>query len=84
MPEAAPAPRLQAEFARRAHETPSLRRAHRAHMASAALGAACFALEDAFPTAPFIHTAWHLLSAVGVATTGALVADCEARPRKQG
>ncbi len=53
-------------------------------MATAALGAACFALEDAFPTLPFIHTTWHLLSAVGVAATGALVADCEAYPRKQG
>ena len=74
----------QAEFARRAHANPALRRAHRAHVATAALGAACFALEDAFPTLPFIHTTWHLLSAVGVATTGALVADCEARPRKQG
>ncbi len=79
-----PRRRAQAEFARRAQERASLRPAHRAHVATAALGAACFALEDAFPTLPFIHTTWHLLSAVGVAATGALVADCEAYPRKQG
>lgn len=69
----------QVEFWRRAKGNPELRQAHRLHVASAALGAACFAVEDVYPTLPLIHSVWHGLSAVAVHTTNALLRDADRR-----
>ena len=73
------APLAQVEFWRQARANPELRGAHRLHVASAAVGAACFGAEYLFPTAPLIHSAWHGLSAVALHTSNALVRDADRR-----
>lgn len=70
---------VQVEFWKRAKSNPELRQPHRLHVASAALGAACFAVEDMYPTLPLIHSVWHGLSAVAVHTTNALLRDADRR-----
>lgn len=70
---------MQVEFWKQARVNPQLRQAHRLHVASGALGAACFVLEDFKPTLPLIHTMWHCLSAVALHTTNNLVADADRR-----
>jgi hypothetical protein len=68
----------QLEFRRRAKRKPALLRLQRRHMRAAAAGGICFVLEEAFPRLPLIHSAWHVLSAYGVASTNHLLADVEA------
>lgn len=70
---------LQLEFLKQARKNPGLRPAHRVHMGSTVLGAACFILEDFRPTLPLIHSVWHGLSAVALHTTNTLVADADRR-----
>ncbi len=67
----------QADFLRRAQRRPHLRRAHRAHLVASALGGAAFVGEEFAPRLPLIHTAWHLLSAAGIAASGAFLEDIE-------
>lgn len=68
----------EADFLRRARQRPVLRRSHTLHIAASAAGGAAFIGEEVSPKMPLIHTAWHLLSAAGVAATGAFLADLEA------
>ena len=67
----------QVDFLRRARLRPGLRRPHAAHCLAGALGGAAFVGEEFAPRAPLIHTAWHLLSAAGLAANGAFVEDAE-------
>jgi hypothetical protein len=69
----------QVEFWRQAQANPELRGPHRLHVASAAVGAACFGAEYLYPTAPLIHSVWHGLSAVALHTSNALVRDADRR-----
>mmetsp|Transcript_1779 Transcript_1779/g.5168 ORF Transcript_1779/g.5168 Transcript_1779/m.5168 type:complete len:295 (+) Transcript_1779:234-1118(+) len=68
---------VEADFLRRAIRRPELRRAHRLHMGASLLGGAAFVGEEFFPKAPLIHTAWHLMSAVGLAATGCFLDDID-------
>lgn len=47
--------------------------AHDMHKMSSLLGAALFIADDALPQTPFLHAAWHLAAAVGVATCNKLL-----------
>lgn len=49
------------------------------HNAAAVSGISVFALEDRYPKAPLLHSTWHLLSCVALATTNGLLADVERR-----
>lgn len=59
---------MEATFARRAHNEPKLRKAHSLHTLSSVLGSALFVADDVLPNTPYIHAAWHLAAALGVAT----------------
>lgn len=54
-----------------------LRRAHALHAGAVGIGTTCFFLEDLMPHVPGLHSAWHCLSAVALATTGDLLKDVE-------
>jgi hypothetical protein len=69
---------MELRFLQRAHANPSLRPAQRLHAATCLLGLGAFALEEAFPRLPLVHSAWHVLSATAVATVNNLLADVEA------
>lgn len=64
---------MEVAFARRALKDPNLKMAHNMHKMSSLLGAALFIADDAFPQTPFLHAAWHLAAAVGVATCNKLL-----------
>jgi uncharacterized membrane protein YgcG len=70
---------MESEFRARARVDPAVRAKERAHLATSAVGVACFFLEDLRPSTPFVHSAWHVLSAASVATTEALVEGAEDR-----
>jgi len=72
---------MEFEFGRRASRKPALRRAFYKHIASAAVGTACFFLEDSTVVdIPLVHAAWHCLSAYATATTNVLLQDVEKDP----
>lgn len=56
----------EAKLYRRAQLFPELRSVHRRHVATSALGGACFAAEEFWPKAPLIHASWHIMSAAGL------------------
>lgn len=58
----------QAEFSQRVKNEPQLRRAHSLHKLSSVLGGVLFVADDVMPQTPYIHAAWHLAAALGVAT----------------
>ncbi|GAB2279981.1 hypothetical protein Dimus_014618 [Dionaea muscipula] len=64
---------MEVAFAKRAMENPELRMSHKMHKLSWLLGGILFVAEDMLPTTPFIHAAWHLAAAVGVATCNKLL-----------
>ncbi|KAK1390072.1 Cytosolic fe-s cluster assembly factor nar1 [Heracleum sosnowskyi] len=64
---------MEVAFARRALKDPNLKMAHNMHKMSSLLGAALFIADDALPQTPFLHAAWHLAAAVGVATCNKLL-----------
>lgn len=57
----------------------SIAAAHRLHVLSGALAVAAFFAEDLWPRLPFVHSTWHVLSALAMAATEPLVDDAEAR-----
>lgn len=63
-------PYPQATFAQRVRNEPSLRKAYDAHRLASAVGAALFIADS---NIPYVHAAWHLAAALGVATSAALV-----------
>jgi len=63
----------QATFALRTLENPQLREAHKWHAASSLLGGALFVADGFFPDTPYIHAAWHVAAAFGVATLKAVL-----------
>lgn len=65
----------QAQFALKTRMNPDLRKVHSLHAASSILGGALFVANDFFPDTPYVHAAWHLAAAVGVATLGAMLDD---------
>lgn len=69
----------EVEFARGAIHEPDLRAPWRAHVLASALGLTAWCLEDVDPSLPFMHCAWHVLSAVGMGATEPLVARAEER-----
>lgn len=71
---------MEFEFGRRASQKPELRRTFYKHVASAAVGTACFFLEDSQIDIPLVHAAWHCLSAYATATTNVLLQDVEKDP----
>lgn len=71
---------MEFEFGRRASQKPELRKAFYKHVASAAVGTACFFLEDSPIDVPLVHAAWHCLSAYATATTNVLLQDVENDP----
>jgi hypothetical protein len=75
---------METKYWKRAQANPGLRGHHRMHLANVALGASCFACEDLFPHWPIIHSVWHCLSAVSVASTNYLMADLEKVRSQQG
>lgn len=68
---------MEYKFLQRSHKNPKLRNAQLLHSACVAVGLAAFALEEFKPDMPLVHTAWHCLSATGVATINVLLADVE-------
>jgi hypothetical protein len=70
---------MEYEFRARARTDPAVRAKERVHLATSAVGVACFFLEDLRPSTPFVHSLWHVLSAASVATTEALVEGAEDR-----
>lgn len=58
---------------------PSIAAAHRLHVLSGALAVAAFFAEDLWPRLPFVHSTWHVLSALAMSATEPLVDDAEAR-----
>lgn len=64
---------MEVTFAKRVVSEPELRKAHHLHKASSVVGAAFFIADDLFPTTPYLHAAWHLAAAVGVATCNKLL-----------
>uniref|UniRef100_A0A164SQ26 Uncharacterized protein n=1 Tax=Daucus carota subsp. sativus TaxID=79200 RepID=A0A164SQ26_DAUCS len=64
---------MEVAFAKRALKDPNLKMAHDMHKMSSLLGAALFIADDALPQTPFLHAAWHLAAAVGVATCNKLL-----------
>lgn len=71
-------------FLRRASARPdSLRLPQLLHSTAAGLGLACFFLEDVAPRLPCLHATWHLLSAVSIGTTNALLRDVEEQQQQQ-
>jgi hypothetical protein len=58
-------------------QSPGLRTQQLLHSAAALGAISFFALEEALPRAPFLHSTWHLLSSVSCATTNALLEDVE-------
>ncbi len=70
--------------ARQAPEQQRLRRAQRVHAATCVAGLGAFALEDLAPRLPFMHAAWHVLSASAVFSVNALLADLERERLVQG
>ena len=63
------------------HRPPSssLAAAHRLHVLSGAAAVAAFFAEDLWPRLPFVHSTWHVLSALAMAATEPLVDDAEGR-----
>jgi hypothetical protein len=64
---------LEATFALRTLENPQLREAHKWHAVSSLLGGALFVADGFFPDTPYIHAAWHVAAAFGVATLKAVL-----------
>ena len=60
-------------FLRRALSAPKLRETHFRHTCSGLLGFAAFYGDDWFPQVPYLHAAWHVLSAHATSLTGCLV-----------
>ncbi|CAM6099813.1 unnamed protein product [Calypogeia fissa] len=59
---------MQATFSQRVTNEPKLRGAHRLHQLSSVIGGVLFVADDVMPKTPYIHAAWHLAAALGVAT----------------
>ncbi|CAK9210692.1 unnamed protein product [Sphagnum jensenii] len=64
---------MEATFARKVLEQPRLRKAYTWHTASTLIGGALFVADDIYPNTPYIHAAWHIAAAVGVATLNSLL-----------
>lgn len=64
---------MEVTFAQRAQMEPRLKKAHSLHAAASVVGCALFVADDVFPDAPFLHAAWHLTAAVGLATCNKLL-----------
>ena len=60
-------------FFRRALEDPKLRDTHCVHTLSGVLGFMAFYADDWFPQVPYLHAAWHLLSAYATSLTPCLI-----------
>lgn len=63
----------EATFYQRVSQDPGLRGVHALHAASSVVGCALFVADGMLPDTPFIHAAWHLAAAVGVATYSKLL-----------
>jgi len=61
------------------HSHRSLSAAHRLHVCSGVAAVVAFFAEDLWPRLPFVHSTWHVLSAVAMAATEPLVDDAEGR-----
>jgi hypothetical protein len=70
---------MELHFLSRAQAEPRLRPAQRLHAACCLAGLACFALEEARPELPLVHSLWHCLSATAVGSVNALMRDVEER-----
>ena len=68
---------MESEFRARARTDARVAASERVHLATSAVGVACFFLEDLRPSTPFVHAAWHILSAASVFTTEGLVEGAE-------
>lgn len=68
---------MEVKFLAAAQRNPELRRPQLLHSACCLAGLAAFALEDWRPDLPLVHSAWHLLSSVSVATLNHLMHDVE-------
>jgi len=64
---------MEVTFAKRVVSEPELRKVHHLHTASSVVGAAFFIADELFPRTPYLHAAWHLAAAVGVATCNKLL-----------
>ncbi|KAJ7295389.1 hypothetical protein O6H91_Y191800 [Diphasiastrum complanatum] len=64
---------MEATFAQRAFLEPQLRNTYALHTISSMAGGALFLADDLYPNIPYIHAAWHLVSALGVSTYGSLL-----------
>eukprot|EP00195_Chlamydomonas_chlamydogama_P004869 CAMPEP_0202901024 /NCGR_PEP_ID=MMETSP1392-20130828/12742_1 /ASSEMBLY_ACC=CAM_ASM_000868 /TAXON_ID=225041 /ORGANISM="Chlamydomonas chlamydogama, Strain SAG 11-48b" /LENGTH=273 /DNA_ID=CAMNT_0049587507 /DNA_START=202 /DNA_END=1023 /DNA_ORIENTATION=- len=68
---------MELKYLYRAHKNPKLKGAQMLHATTCLVGLSCFALEEFFPRAPLIHSAWHIFSATAVGTVNHLIADVE-------
>eukprot|EP00898_Chlorokybus_atmophyticus_P002294 jgi/Chlat1/3065/Chrsp21S03383 len=59
---------LETTYAERAFSNPSLRAAHRLHVAASVVGGAAYWLEEFCPNIPYTHSVWHLAASAGLAT----------------
>ncbi|GAX77488.1 hypothetical protein CEUSTIGMA_g4932.t1 [Chlamydomonas eustigma] len=68
---------MELKYLYRAHMNKDLKRAQVFHATTCLIGLSCFAAEEIWPKLPFMHAAWHCLSAVAVSSINHLVADVE-------
>ncbi|GLC35711.1 hypothetical protein PLESTB_000486400 [Pleodorina starrii] len=74
---------MELKFMAAARRNPKLRGPQRLHATCCLLGLGAFALEDWKPDLPLVHSVWHLLSSVSVATINNLLADVEEQQQLQ-
>lgn len=68
---------MEVKYIGRAHRNKKLHLPITLHAFACVVGLTCFALEDLRPEIPFMHAAWHCLSASATATINPLLADVE-------
>ncbi|KAG2495731.1 hypothetical protein HYH03_006329 [Edaphochlamys debaryana] len=74
---------MELKFLERAYRNPELKGPQRLHAASCILGLGAFVLEEFKPDLPLVHSFWHCMSSVSVATINHLLADVEAQQRRR-
>jgi len=68
---------MEMKYLYRARVNNDLKMAQVFHATTCFIGLSCFAAEEVWPRLPFMHAAWHCLSAAAVSSINHLVADVE-------
>eukprot|EP00884_Botryococcus_braunii_P020653 jgi/Botrbrau1/7271/Bobra.0318s0009.1 len=70
---------VEYEYCKRASQDAKMKKAFQIHALASGIGGACFFLEDLYPKIPYIHSVWHCMSVVSIATLSKLLEDTERR-----